>query len=194
MSFSDYKWDDDSEQVDALRNKYNAVMTLLDELPIVPVGTILDWQGNPNDVSLFDGSGIGVVGTVMANFALCLGQPLDGSLLKNYDGSILSTAPNRKGKFPVGWDPADADYNEFGKTGGGPKLMTLAIPNLPAHTHSYVDDGQGGADAGGNLSGSGESHMINQIGQNKTTGSTGTATPFDNRPPFVTTGYIIRYK
>ncbi len=189
-TFSDYKWDDNSEQFDVLRDKFNNAMTLADQIPVVPIGTILDWQGNPNDLTLFDASGIGVVSTPMANFALCLGQALTGSLLKNYDGSALDNAPNRKGKFPVGWDAADGDYDAFGKTGGA-KMVTLNTTQIPAHTHSYTDRY---GNPGGVASGDSRTRVEDDTTDSKTTGSTGGGLPHENRPPFVTTGYIIRYK
>ncbi len=41
-----------------------------------------------------------------------------------------------KGRVLVGYDDTDTDYNASNKTGGNKKI-TLAIGNLPSHTHTY---------------------------------------------------------
>lgn len=40
-----------------------------------------------------------------------------------------------KGKFPVGYDPNDTDFNVIGKT-GGEKNHTLTVEEMPSHSHT----------------------------------------------------------
>lgn len=88
----------------------------------VPIGAIMLWAG--------------AVNAVPVGWALC-------------DGA--NGTPDLKGKFIVGYDPADADYNTISKT-GGEKRVTLTVDQLPkhtptgstdsadGHTHGYQDD------------------------------------------------------
>ena len=71
----------------------------------IPVGGIIMWSGAANKVP--DG------------WKLC-----DGS-----EGT-----PNLKGKFIVGYDPSDSDYNTVGKT-GGERAVTLTTAQMPSHSH-----------------------------------------------------------
>ncbi len=43
--------------------------------------------------------------------------------------------PDLRGKFIVGYNPNDNDYNNVGKT-GGKKEQTITVNNLPEHEHS----------------------------------------------------------
>jgi microcystin-dependent protein len=92
------------------------------------------------------------------------------------DGSTTFNVPNLKGRFPIGLDSGDTDFNDRGKTGGH-KL-------LQAHTHSAV------ADVGGYLR-----SATGSLGFNPGVGNTGSAGGGDaqNMPPFIVVNYIIRY-
>ena len=72
----------------------------------IPVGGIIMWSGSANEVP--DG------------WALCDGRTISGK-----------TTPNLKGKFVVGYDPSDSDYNAVGKTGGY-KNITLTVEQIPS--------------------------------------------------------------
>ncbi len=40
-----------------------------------------------------------------------------------------------RGRFPLGWNPDDGDFNQIGKTGGA-KTHTLTIEEMPSHSHT----------------------------------------------------------
>lgn len=48
--------------------------------------------------------------------------------------------PNLKGRFVVGYDPGDEDYNQVGDTGGA-KRVALTTAELPSHSHAIQDPG-----------------------------------------------------
>lgn len=94
------------------------------------------------------------------------------------------TVPNLKGRFIVGYDPADVDYNAIGKV-GGEKKHTLTIPEMPAHSHNAPADGGSTNSNGANFRR--ESNNTGTL----TTGETGGGLPHENRPPYYTLAYII---
>ena len=140
---------------------------------IVPVGGIIMWSGLANKVP--DG------------WALCDGQTVGGK-----------TTPDLRGKFIVGYDANDTDYNAVGKTGGA-KAVTLTTAQMPSHTHevwgrssgytarhnddaeviTYADKGWGSSTA---------YQKINN------TSSVGSGQPHENRPPYYTMCFIMRVK
>lgn len=76
---------------------------------IIPVGGIIMWSGS--------------VSNIPENYALC-------------DGT--NDTPNLKGRFIVGYDPDDTDYNAPRKT-GGEKNHLLKETEMPRHNHEYRD-------------------------------------------------------
>ena len=71
----------------------------------VPAGGIILWSGAAN--------------AIPSGWALCNGS---------------GSTPNLTGKFVVGYDPSDSDY-DVGDTGGA-KTFTLGVNHLPSHTHN----------------------------------------------------------
>ncbi|BAV39304.1 tail collar domain [Tenacibaculum phage pT24] len=79
----------------------------------LPIGTIVIWSGNPN--------------TIPAGFILC-------------DGN--NDTPNYGGRFLVGYDATNTDYNVVGAR-GGEAFVTLTKAQMPIHSHGGVT-GSGG--------------------------------------------------
>lgn len=153
---------------------------------ITPVGAIVMWSGS--------------IGSIPQGWALCNGN---------------NGTPNLSGRFIVGYDDGDADYDAIGKTGGA-KQVQLTEAQMPqhnhpgstnsagAHTHGFQirEDGQGVGsgpsltkDTEGNdegyrqfvtASAGSHSHSI-------TTNNKGGNQPHENRPPYFTLAYI-QYK
>ena len=136
----------------------------------IPVGGIIMWSGSANEVP--DG------------WALCDGRTISGK-----------TTPNLKGKFVVGYDPSDSDYNAVGKTGGY-KNITLTVEQIPAHKHNnsvrtvgYAASYNGSKEAAtfdGNSKNNGHENIIGQ--------DTGGGQPHENRPPYYAMCFIMRVK
>lgn len=143
----------------------------------------------------------GAVNNIPQGWVLCNGQ---------------SGTPNLTGRFVVGYDPQDIDYNALRKT-GGQKTKSLISTNLPAHSHylslSTTNNGShahglsaydGGSDRPVNPrrvstgawntdatyttpSAGDHSHTISG-----NTSNTGSGTSFDIRPPYYVLAYIMK--
>ena len=77
-----------------------------------PVGCIILWNGAANNIP--------------EGWALCNGQTVDGQ-----------KTPDLSGRFVVGYDAKDGDYNAVGKT-GGEKTHRLTVAEMPSHNHSIT--------------------------------------------------------
>jgi len=93
--------------------------------------------------------------------------------------------PNLRGRFIVGYDATDADYNAIGDTGGS-KTHTLTEAEMPSHTHTEETRQFTGSGIG-TAAGTSEVIVVTQD-----TGSTGGDEPHENRPPYYTLAYIIK--
>jgi len=106
--------------------------------------------------------------------------------------------PDLKGRFIVGYDPQDSDYNAPGKT-GGEKRHTLTVDEMPAHAHPGRTDssrlslrrtgGIGGTHGLAAARDQGESNFDHQ--HNFTTQDVGGGKPQENRPPYYVLAYIM---
>lgn len=133
-------------------------------------------------------------GTQVPNgWALCNGQIVDD----------LQT-PDLSGKFVVGWQSGNEDYNLIGNTGGQEKV-TLATQEIPSHVHNFADAyfieahsdlvGASGTQwIGNNLSGSNKTDRDNSYVclWDHDTRATGGGQPHENRPPYYVLAYIIK--
>ena len=129
----------------------------------IPVGGIIMWNGT----SVPDG------------WALCDGQTANGQ-----------TTPNLRGRFIVGYQSGDADYNSIGKT-GGEKKHTLTVDEMPSHNHTIANITN--TSGGGTKTGDRDWHE-NKNGDNISSGSTGGGAAHENRPPYYVLAFIMRVK
>ena len=125
------------------------------------------------------------------------------------DGSAASNAagaPNLKGRFIVGYDPSDADYNAIGDVGGA-KNHDHSLPNhrhTMNHNHTSFDVtvSPGGARGCAGVQNGSSEYMDNNatatvgIDVPNYAGSTGdtnfTSNTSNGRPPFYTLAYIYK--
>lgn len=132
-------------------------------------------------------------GTQVPNgWALCNGQIVND----------LQT-PDLSGKFVVGWQSGNEDYNLIGNTGGQDKV-TLTTPEIPSHVHNFADayyieaqDGigiNGSQWIGNNLYGSNKTDRDNSYVAlwDHDTRAVGGGQPHENRPPYYVLAYIIK--
>ena len=135
----------------------------------IPVGGIIMWSGSASNVP--DG------------WNLC-------------DGSFGT--PDLRGRFIVGYDPGDGDYNAVGKK-GGKSTVKLTTAQLPSHKHEVYGRSSGYTARHNDDAevityanrGWGSSTVYQKIND---TSSVGSGDEHENRPPFYTLCFIIRVK
>ena len=131
----------------------------------IPVGGIIMWSGSASNVP--DG------------WKLC-------------DGS--SGTPNLKGRFIVGYDPADSDYNSVGKTGGA-KSVALSVAQMPSHSHTATIRVSGlSAKSNSDNDFFAPSWKSKNTEDSITTDSKGSGQAHENRPPYYAMCFIMRVK
>ena len=143
----------------------------------VPSGVILMWSG--------------AIANIPDGFALC-------------DGT--NGTPDLSGKFVVGYNSADSDYNTIGNTGGEPE-NTLTEAQLPSHTHFIAANVKAATGTSSTLTnttyfaaargdgGTTENYSSAGVASSATVGltsSVGEGSEFENRPPFFVVAYIMK--
>ena len=97
-----------------------------------------------------------------------------------------NNTPNLSGRFVVGYDASNNDY-DVNDTGGS-ESVTLSVDQIPAHTHTYIDqyvainNGYRPWPANNN----------DCAARNINSGSTGGGQSHENRPPFYALCYIMK--
>jgi baseplate structural protein gp10 len=136
----------------------------------IPKGGIIMWSGAPDRVP--------------AGWCLC-------------DGG--AGTPDLRGRFIVGHDPRDSDYQRIGNT-GGEKRHTLTVQEMPSHTHTgptnKTEPPFRKVQGIGNSWGLGWGSDVGEHNQGThdhgfTTQATGGGQAFENRPPYYTLAYIL---
>lgn len=168
---------------------------------LVPSGVMMDWPAlvAPSGWLICDGSAVSR--TTYSNLFGLIGTTFGAG-----NGTTTFNLPNMQGKFTVGYNGIDADYNAINKQ-GGEKRHQLTEPEHAIHNHSYKDSyfkgelGPGQPTLGGieltppSIGANGPS-LYNGAQylyyRNGTTGTEGGNQPHENRPPFVTLNKIIK--
>jgi len=134
---------------------------------VTPIGGIIMWSGSPSKIP--DG------------WALCDGQTANGR-----------TTPNLKGRFIVGYDPGDSDYNSVGNR-GGEKRHTLTVAEMPSHTHNMKFKSY---DLAASWKDQRNFYTVSKgtEDQTKTSESAGGGQSHENRPPYYALCFIMRVK
>jgi len=106
----------------------------------VPVGAIMAWSGE--------------ISAIPDGFVLCDGTVLDGTnsdyedlwqaIGSKYGGTQSSfQVPDLRGRFVVGYNPDDNDFDELSISGvGGSKTHQLTIDEMPSHNHPQTEENQ----------------------------------------------------
>jgi microcystin-dependent protein len=152
----------------------------------------------------------GTIGNVPDGYRLCNGDSVSTDPTSpNYlpelfavlgtrfggNGSPDFNLPDLRGRFVVGYDSSDNDYNDINSTKiGGAKTVTLTESQIPAHTHTTTFKQNGVDDtttpnfnAVTLTSGPGNDYSAES-------GSKGGGQDHENRPPYFTLAYIIKVK
>lgn len=144
----------------------------------IPKGAILIWSGSASKVP--DG------------FALCDGK---------------NGTPDLRGRFLVGYNPSDSDYDSIGRT-GGEKTHILTSDEMPQHTHYGVGpaeqlafDVTNGVECLNNIALCSGDKVRIAIGDNPpynndirplTLSDAGGNAAHENRPPYYAIAYIMK--
>lgn len=129
----------------------------------IPAGVVVMWSGSPDKIP--------------EGWALC-------------DGT--QKTPDLRGRFVVGYNRDDADYNGIGKSGGG-KTATLTTANLPAHTHKAMKRGDDhNLDHSGTYGVLETNYVTEANGVDIGLETVGEGKSFDIRPPYYVLAYIIK--
>lgn len=152
-------------------------------LETVPLGVVQMWAGN-----------VGKIPT--DRYRLCDGSTLPVeeypelyAVLGNLHGGVSGSTfclPDLRGRFIVGYNPNDNDYNAIARS-GGEKTHALTVEEMPSHTHGLFLQNSGTRFTGG-----GKANELNS-GDGKTD-ATGGGKAHENRPPYYTLAYIMRIK
>jgi microcystin-dependent protein len=112
----------DKDEINLLDGK-----TTLDS---TPTGAITMYGGStaPTDWLLCDGSAVSR--STYASLFSAIGESYGVG-----DGSTTFNVPNLKGKVPVGYNSAEAEFDALGEVGGA-KTHTLTTAEMPTHTHT----------------------------------------------------------
>lgn len=100
-----------------------------------PIGCVVDFYGSGASIPagwLFANGAAVSRTTYAALFAVI------GTFHGAGDGATTFNLPNLQGKFRVGWNQSDTDFNAY--KSGGSKTRTLAIANMPAHDHGDTSE------------------------------------------------------
>jgi microcystin-dependent protein len=134
----------------------------LNELAAIPQGLIAMWSGS--------------VDNLPAGWALCNG---------------LNATPNLSGKFIVGFNLQDEDYDETGKTGGQAKVA-LSLEQIPSHKHESVFKKAGVDDTDTPNYGALVTDDSAGAYYNTDSQPAGEGQAHENRPPYYVLAYIIK--
>lgn len=106
--------------------------------------------------------------------------------------------PDLRGRFIVGYDPSDGDYNKIGDDGGkGKKTVTLKAEEsgLPSHHHNFSSTLYKGSIIGNSLNfqtgKGGEDGELSNL-TIKDCQARNAAKPHENRPPYYVLAYIMK--
>lgn len=187
-----YRWEEFSEaqSMPALRAELTVLRGLLDRIRPVPLGAVELWagQGVPEGYVLCEGQQLRTadypelaeaLGTRYNNGTDCNGRRLSTT-------SGFFRLPDLRGRFIVGQNPLDEEYDTQGLT-GGEKVHRLTVDELPAHSHSLHT-----VPWGTRFTGGGSANELNS--GSGTTGTTGGGDAHENRPPYYALAYIMRTK
>lgn len=140
----------------------------------LPKGAIIMWSGSWS--------------AIPKGFALCNGnngEPINDVII-----------PDLRGKFIVGGDGRDSDFDTPGSVDSqghprGSKTQTLNINQIPAHTHTYLKATDGIHNDGGTTN---QRPLKSLSYETQNTGSTGKSTPnpINILPPYYVLAFLIK--
>lgn len=176
----------DLERLDSLVKLKNDVAKLSARLADVQpeaVGTIKMWP------SAITGPGGKELSDVDSKWKLCNGA--DTPTGKDYEtifNLVGNKLPDMRGRFVVGYNSDNVDYDTIGKK-GGKDVVTLELNEMPTHSHGYGTPSW--HDSRTTTKGG---HRMPDVEMQGQTAVAGGGQPHENRPPYIVMAYIIKVK
>lgn len=181
-----------------LRNAINALTQRVNQIAPAPLGIVEMWAGRnvPSGYLLCNGAELSQA-EYPALYA-ALGGTFNSA--RDHRGSVLTTRsgyfrlPDLRGRFIVGGNDTDEDYNGQGKT-GGEKMHRLSTDEIPPHSHRHKmpTEATNTWKSGGNASANNATASW-PTAANAVTENSGGGAPHENRPPYYVLAYIMRVR
>lgn len=206
FSWSDFKTFKTPRELEEYDKTQDAKIALLAPPPL---GIVQIWAGKvvPLGYELCEGQQLKI--SEYPELYAAIGSTYNSAY--SYTGTRYSTMsgyfrlPDLRGRFLVGYNASDADYNAYGRI-GGEKKHTLTASEIPSHSHEmrdyyYVENSSTGGISGseyigGNWLGSAKTDSDNNYlyYKNHNTDPVGSGYSHENRPPYYSFAYIMRTK
>jgi microcystin-dependent protein len=174
--------------------------SLQDNIPpysMVPVGNVSAFAGVTAPVGYFLCDGSAYSRTLYSNLFNVI-----GTIYGVGDGLSTFNVPNLKGRFPVGLDASQTEFDVLAETGGA-KTHTLTVSEMPSHTHTHnaMTGGQGQrglciADGTNTVTALDSSLGELNVGTTPSAlmiNNTGGSQAHNNLQPYIVMNYIIKF-
>ena len=168
----------------------------------LPIGSVVEWYSSKVPSNWLICNGQAVSRTEYAELFAILGTTYGAG-----DGSTTFNLPDKKGRFTVGLNSSDSDFNSLNKK-GGEKVHQLTFNEMPIHKHpltswrnpgtvepqptsgfGFTNDDRGFANIA--TDGDGTAYTAHNF---TGFGTAGGDRAHNNLPPYITTNYIIKAK
>ena len=151
------------------------------------IGLIQLWSGSgvPEGYVLCDGSQVSIA--EYPELYKAIGDKYNTASTKA--GYI--SVPDLRGRFVVGYDPSNQDYNTIGNM-GGEALVTLTLDQIPPHSHKITFKEEKWGDNANNRPF--PNHTGPNSGYTAYTQPTGGGSAHENRPPYYVLAYVMKIR
>ena len=151
------------------------------------IGLIQLWSGSgvPEGYVLCDGSQVSIA--EYPELYKAIGDKYNTASTKA--GYI--SVPDLRGRFVVGYDPSNQDYNTIGNM-GGEALVTLTLDQIPPHSHKITFKEEKWGDNASRRPF--PNHTNPDSGYSANTQVTGGGSPHENRPPYYVLAYVMKIR
>ena len=150
------------------------------------IGLIQLWSGSgvPEGYVLCDGSQVSIA--EYPELYKAIGDKYNTASTKA--GYI--SVPDLRGRFVVGYDPSNQDYNTIGNM-GGEALVTLTLDQIPPHSHKITFKEEKWGD---NADKRPFPNHTPDSSYTADTQVTGGGSPHENRPPYYVLAYVMKIR
>lgn len=197
-----YRWEDfrtprlPHELEADLRAAIATLTNRLNQITPAPLGIVEMWAGSNVPAGYLLCNGAELSQTEYPSLYAALGSTFNTA--PDHRGSSVTTRsgyfrlPDLRGRFIVGSNDTDEDYNRLGKA-SGEKTHRLTTEEIPAHSHSLKSHTKDSNRWQGNGDPKGGYTLFYEAGTAETE-KAGGGGAHENRPPYYVLAYIMRVK